>query len=164
MHSSRMCTVRTVRRSGCLRGVSVHGGVCPGWGVCLGGCLPRGRVSAQTPPPVNRITDRCKKHYLSASAVVDGNESVIYCTALITRSYIYTLFKSSTQHPYHTSLMAHSHRTGPGQGQGLGKDRFLHYSMYCTHYTGTGIENHCFLLCPSRSLSMSRSSAVCMSH
>ena len=41
----------------------------PGEGVCLGGCLPgrclpRGWVvsakGACTPPPVNRITDRCK--------------------------------------------------------------------------------------------------------
>ena len=39
-----------------------------------------------------------------------------------------------------------------------------YYTMYCTHYTvtETGTGNHCFLLCPSRSLSLSR--AVCMSH
>ena len=37
-----------------------------------------------------------------------------------------------------------------------------YYTMYCTHYTvtETGTGNHCFLLCPSRSLSR----AVCMSH
>ena len=44
-----------------MAGVSAQGGVCPGEGgstvgVCPGGCLPRGC----TPPPVNRITDRCK--------------------------------------------------------------------------------------------------------
>ena len=51
MHSSRM---RTVRCSGCLgRGGCVGGGVCLGGaGVCLG--------VYTSPPPVNRITDRCK--------------------------------------------------------------------------------------------------------
>ena len=34
--------------------------------------------------------------------------------------------------------MAHSHCTGPGQGQELGNDGFLYYTMYCIHYTGTG--------------------------
>ena len=63
-------------------------------------------------------------------------------------------------------LMAHSHCTGLGQGQGPENDGFLYYAMYCTHCTGTGtaIRNHCFLLYPSRSLSLSRSCAVCMSH
>ena len=64
--------------------------------------------------------------------------------------------------------MAHSHCTGPGQGQGQGpgNDGFLYYTMYCAHYTGTGTGNHCFLLCPytSLSLSLSRSHAVCISH
>ena len=53
-------------------------------------------------------------------------------------------------------------------GQGPGNDGFLYYTMYCIHYTGTGTGTgtgtHCFLLCPSRSLSLSRSCAVCMSH
>ena len=61
-------------------------------------------------------------------------------------------------------LMVHIHCTGPGPGQGPGNDGFLHY----THYTGvgTGAGNHCFLLCPSRclSLSQSRTRALCMSH
>ena len=35
--------------------------------------------------------------------------------------------------------------------------------MYCTHYTGAGTWNPCFLLCPSCSLSLSRSRAVCLS-
>ena len=43
-------------------------------------------------------------------------------------------------------LMAHSHWTGPGPGQGPGNDGFLYYAMYCTHYTGTKTCNHCFLL------------------
>ena len=64
------------------------------------------------------------------------------------------------------NLMACSHCTGPAQG--TGNDGFLYYTMYCTHYTGTGAgtANHCFLLCPSRSLSLSRSRyrALCMSH
>ena len=49
---------------------------------------------------------------------------------------------------------------GTGQGQGQGNDGFLHYTMYCTHYTGTGTGNHCFLLCPF----YSQSRAVCMGH
>ena len=38
-------------------------------GVCSRGCLPMG---VYTPPPVNRMTDRCKKHYLSATSFADG--------------------------------------------------------------------------------------------
>ena len=53
--------------------------------------------------------------------------------------------------------MAHTYYTGPVQGQGPGNDGFLYYTMYCTHCTGTGTWNHCFLLCPSRSLSLSLS-------
>ena len=34
-----------------------------------------------------------------------------------------------------------------------GNDGFLYYAMNCTHYTGTGSGNDCFLLCQSRSLS-----------
>ena len=71
---------------------------------------------------------------------------------------------SGAVHP----LMAHTHCMGPGPGQGPGNDGFLYDAMYCTHYTGTGAGTgtHCFLLCPSRSLSLprSRSSAVCISH
>ena len=59
-------------------------------------------------------------------------------------------------------LMAHSHCTGPGPGQGPGNDGFLYYALYCSHYTGTGTGNHCFLLYLSRSRSRSR--AVWMSH
>ena len=54
------------------------------------------------------------------------------------------------------SLMAHWHCTGPEPGPG--NNGFIYYTMYCTHYTGTqkGRGNHCFLLCPSRSLSLPR--------
>ena len=40
--------------------------------------------------------------------------------------------------------MACSHCIGPGLGQGTGNNGFPYYTMYFTHYTGTG--NHCFLL------------------
>ena len=59
MHSSRM---HTIHCSGHLRQI---------------GCLPREGLqggAAQTPPiPVNRITDRCKKHYFSATTVMTVN-------------------------------------------------------------------------------------------
>ena len=50
-------------------------------------------------------------------------------------------------------LVAYSHCTGRGLGEGLGNDGLLHYAMYCIHYTGTGTGtgNHCFLLYPFRS-------------
>ena len=35
-------------------------------------------------------------------------------------------------------LMACSHCIGPGTGQGTRNDELLYYTMYCTHYTGTG--------------------------
>ena len=57
-------------------------------------------------------------------------------------------------------VMACSHCTGPGTGLGMGNDGFLYYAVYCTHYTVTGTGNHCFLLCLSRSLSLSRSGPV----
>ena len=61
MHPSRM---RRVRCSDRLGGVSASGegsaqeGCLPGgtWGGCPERCLPRGC----TPPPVNRVRDRCK--------------------------------------------------------------------------------------------------------
>ena len=95
MYSSRM-----------LQWLSWGGGVCPGgcpwgvstwgvpvWGYLLGGCLHRGvclGVSAQggvspggcfprgcTPPcSVNRITDRCKKHYLLAASFAEGKKTL----------------------------------------------------------------------------------------
>ena len=45
-------------------------------------CLPRGcgvyhvtcDAYRDTPPPVNRITDRCKKHYLPATSFAGGNK------------------------------------------------------------------------------------------
>ena len=55
---------------------------------------------------------------------------------------------------------------GTGTGTGTKNKRFLYYTMYCKPYTVTRIGNHCFLLCPSHSLSLSqsRSRGVCMSH
>ena len=76
MQSSRM---RTIRCSGhVLGGVSAQEGCLPrgslpaGGGVFPGGCLTGGlylgRVSARGGVcPVNRITDRCKKHYLATT-------------------------------------------------------------------------------------------------
>ena len=65
------------------------------------------------------------------------------------------------------ATMAHLHCTGPGLGQGPENDGFLNYAMYCAHYRGTrtGTGNHCFLLYPSRSLSLSlsQSHATCRS-
>ena len=57
-------------------------------------------------------------------------------------------------------VMACSRCMGLVMGEGMGNDGFLYYTIYCTHYTGTGTGtgNHCFLLCPSLS------HAVCMSH
>ena len=61
MHSSRMPTVRC---SGHL------------WGVCPGVCLPWG--CTPPPPPVDRILDtRLWKHYLPATTVADGKNSVV---------------------------------------------------------------------------------------
>ena len=54
---------------GCLPG----GCVCPG--VCLpGGCIPA-CTEADTPSPVDRRTDRCKKHYLAATSLRTVNMS-----------------------------------------------------------------------------------------
>ena len=53
-----------------------------------------------------------------------------------------------------------------GTGNGTRNDGFLYYAFNYTHYTrtGTAIGNHCFLLCTSRSLSLSGSPAVCVNH
>ena len=76
-HSSRM---RTVRCSGRLLGVSLprggllpRRGLCPGKGcVCSGGYIPA-CTEADTPLWTEWLTDRCKKHYLSATSFADGN-------------------------------------------------------------------------------------------
>ena len=66
MHSSRVRTARLLMHPGGLhRGGQHPGGVCIwGRGVCLGGAASRGvcrRGSAsRPPPPVNRMTHRCK--------------------------------------------------------------------------------------------------------
>ena len=45
-------------------GVRLSAGVVSAWGC--------------TPPPVNRITDRCKNHYLSATSFADGNKENVH--------------------------------------------------------------------------------------
>ena len=57
-------------REGCLlRGSAQDGGVCPGW--CLpGGDVCLGRVCQTPPPPVDRMTDRCK------NITLDGKSNV----------------------------------------------------------------------------------------
>ena len=75
-----------------------------------------------------------------------------------------TIIKLTWRKRKHIQVMACSHCTGPGTGQGPGNNGFLYYTMYCTHHAVTG--NHCFLLCKSQcpSLSLSGSQAVSMSH
>ena len=65
--------------------------------------------------------------------------------------------------PY-VSYTLHGAGAGTGTGTETRNNGFLYYAMYCTHYTGTRTGNHYFLLCPSQSLSLSRSDAVFVSH
>ena len=103
MHSSRIRPLQWPSRGegGCLpRGASAHGGVSAqvgvsAQGVSARGCLPGGMftqegMSAQgggllrgclpgestSPPPVNRITDRCKNITFTQLRFADGNKSV----------------------------------------------------------------------------------------
>ena len=64
MHSSRMCIVRSsshvypsMHWALCIPACTGQGGVCPGGGVSQ-------HALRQKPPPLDRITDRCKKHNL----------------------------------------------------------------------------------------------------
>ena len=73
MHSSRM---RTVRSSSCL----------PGWCLpqCMLGYFCRGggvRACLDTPSLVNRMTDRCKKHYLMVINTVTLVTSEVFHTS-----------------------------------------------------------------------------------
>ena len=70
------------------------------------------------------------------------------------------------RHNTYTALLYMSYGSFTLHETGTRNDGLLYYAMYCTHSTGTGAEtgNHCFLLCQSRSLSLSRSRAVCISH
>ena len=56
-------------------GVYLPRGDVPAWGcTCREGGLPAGGVPAQVlPPPVNRMTDRCKNITLPQTSVADGN-------------------------------------------------------------------------------------------
>ena len=85
MHSSRMCTGRslTVCRSllpggGCLlpeggvysgEGVYSGGGVCSQGGVCSWGVVSQHALRQTPPPPVNRMTDRCKNITLKTTSM-----------------------------------------------------------------------------------------------
>ena len=74
MHSSRMRTVRCSSRllKGCLPGGLSVRGVCPGVrGGLSRGCLPKCMLG-YTPPPVDRMTDRCKT-LPCRNYVADGN-------------------------------------------------------------------------------------------
>ena len=51
-------------------------GVCLGEGVCVHLPRPRGRQLPPPPTPVNRMTDRCQKHYLSATSFAGSNNYV----------------------------------------------------------------------------------------
>ena len=82
--------------------------------------------------------------------VQKGEQSLFVLGVVV---YVYLQNKNPT-------VMAHSHCTGPGQGN----DGSVYYAMYCTHFTGTGTVYHCFLLCLSWTLSLSQSRAVCISH
>ena len=65
---------------GSALGVSVLGRVSlPGGFLFLGGLSALGGLSQhalrQTQPPVNRMTDRCKKYYLGRNFIAAGNKS-----------------------------------------------------------------------------------------
>ena len=70
MHSSRMRTGRSLTVCWRLlpRGVSAPGGVCS-WGCLLGWGVVSQHALRQTLPPVDRITDACKKHYLDPTSL-----------------------------------------------------------------------------------------------
>ena len=62
MHSSRMRTTRSLLYKGgsMSRGVSVRGG----------------SLSRETPPPMNRMTDRCKNVTLAQTSFAGGNHTI----------------------------------------------------------------------------------------
>ena len=95
---------------------------------------------------------------------IDSKQSPDRMQDLLLTSKLLLLWRRS----HISSNILHVNLTGPEQWPEQGNDRFLYYTMHCTHYTGTGTGtgNHCFLLYLSRSLSMSwsRSRTICMSH
>ena len=75
MHSSRMRTARLLTIS---RSIRKEEGRLP-WG-CIQACN-----GADTPPPVNRITDRCKNITLPQTSFADGNKATpLWMTRLVT--------------------------------------------------------------------------------
>ena len=73
---------RGVSVRGLSGGVSVHGGLCPVGSLSKGGRVCLGVSLTETPfPPVNRMTDMCKKHYLTATLlqVVIMKITIMFC-------------------------------------------------------------------------------------
>ena len=76
MHSSRMRTARALTIG--WGGVPARGGI-PAWGVYLPGGLPaQGCTCPGTPPPVNRMTDRCKNITLPQTSFAGDNNDSSY--------------------------------------------------------------------------------------
>ena len=80
----------------------------------------------------------------------------------------YSPFASRLLHPFESVNGPNGLFTLHGTGNGTGNEKrwvsILHYVLYTLHRDRVRTANHCFLLCPSHSLSRSRSSAVCISH
>ena len=76
MHSGRIRTARTLTIGW---GVYLPGVVHPpGWCTCPGGCTCQGVYLPRYPPPVNRMTDRCKNITLPQTSFAGGNNDSSY--------------------------------------------------------------------------------------
>ena len=97
-----------------------------------------------------------KKHGIYVDTL--GGHLILYLLSLTLDPYC--VYRSCVVR----QVMACSHNAGTGTRQGRETMGFLYCTKYCTHRTvagaGTGTGNHCFLLCQSRSLSLSRSRAM----
>ena len=77
--SGGVCSGSCLLQGVCSGGVSAPGGVLSGgclllggllWGVSVpGGCVVSQHALRQTPPPVNRMTDRCKNIILATTSL-----------------------------------------------------------------------------------------------
>ena len=131
-HSSRKGTARSLPYSG---GGLCSGGLCPGGGVSEGNFIPgegglclwgvsvqEGSPWQRLPPPVNRITDRCKKHYFAATSLraVINDRHQRKCSLLVLLSF-------GVNWPYHTLL--------PTEHSGVHQSSFnpvwCHHSGFC---------------------------------